>query len=87
LAAKARNEIEAVGWVFFVVTFLILVGPLVYLSWQIVYRTAPWFAPVGMGLFSAAIAAAILSWAVNEVYQRRQRQQRLVARKQAKKRR
>lgn len=87
MAPKARNDVDEVGWVFWGVTFVVLIGPLVYLAWQVVYRTAPWYVPVGIGIFSAAFGAAFLSWGVNEVIQRRQRRQRMAARKQAKKRR
>ena len=80
------SSIEAVGWIFWAVTFVVLLGPAVYGLWLIKYKTTPWLVPFGGGVVLSALAAAVVSWAVNSVLQHRYKRQRIVGRKKARKR-
>lgn len=80
------TRIEAVGWRFFLVAFILLIGPGIYFSFSIMREEIPWVVPAGLGLLVGAFAAALVTWALNEALQRYHRKRRLEARKKAKKR-
>ena len=84
---KSSFEFDAAGWPFWTVLFVLLVGPGIYGSLQLVRSGANPMLPVGMGVVSAAIGAGVVSWAVNSVIQWRRKKKRLAERKKARKRR
>jgi hypothetical protein len=83
---KESFKFDAAGWLFWTVVFAVLIGPLIYLFWNVVYETTSRIVPVGMGVVGAAIGAGFISWAVNAVIQVHTRKKRLQERKKAKKR-
>ncbi len=85
MAKKESFTFDAAGWLFWSVVFVVLVGPLTYLSWNIVYETASRIVPVGMGVVGAAIGAGFISWAVNALVQFRAKKKRVQERKKARK--
>lgn len=82
---NSGQNLEAVGWVFWLVTSLILVGPLIYAFWQVTHDSVTRFAPVVMGTITAAIGAGFIAWPVNVAIQRRNKKQRLAQRRKSKK--
>ncbi len=56
---------EGVGWVFWIVTFLLFLGPCFYGVRTILYDDVSPIAPFVFGLLAAAFAAGIVSWLVN----------------------
>jgi uncharacterized membrane protein len=84
MAKKARTSIDSVGWLFWFVVFLVLLGPSIYLSFQWVTEDEAAPIPVGMGVLLAGFVAAIVAWIVNSILQARARRQQSEARKKAK---
>lgn len=82
---KGWLDFDAAGWPFWIVVFLIAVGPCLYGSWHLVYDEVSRVLPVSMGLIFAALIAGFLSWAVNTVLQKRVKKRRHSERKKAKK--
>jgi hypothetical protein len=78
-------KFDAAGWVFWLIVFVLLAGPCIFGIWKIVYATANRSIPIVTGLIVAAIGAGFISWAVNAVVQRRQKQQRIARRKKTRK--
>jgi len=76
---------DAAGWRFWLLVFLLSLGPYMYGSWQLVYDDASRLIPISMGGVLAAVSAGIVSWAVNSVIQKRVKKQRHARRKKAKK--
>jgi len=81
---KNAERFEAAGWRFWLVVFVLLAGPCVYLAWTVTEDDT--FAPmrVSAGAVLAALGAGVVSWAVNSVLQRRARKRRAAQRKKAK---
>ncbi len=84
MSKKAMAKFEFVGWVFWAVTFALLVGPAVYGAWQITREGASPMIPIAMGVVAAALAAGVVSWAINSVLQWRYQRRRLKERKKSK---
>ncbi len=85
MAKKETVRTYSVGWLFWLITMGIFAGPAIYVCFKIVVEGTFFMVPVGFGLIAAALAAGILSWAVNAVLQFRNRRARLKARKAARK--
>ena len=78
-------NLDAAGWLFWVITFLVVLAPCIWGAWQIPYTTkSPWI-PIVFGAVGAAVAAGLVSWAVNAVLQWRRKRQRIAERKKLKK--
>jgi len=80
-------DFDAAGWLFWVVVFLIALGPCLYGSWHLVYPEVSRLIPLSMGFVLAALSAGFLSWAVNAVLQRHGKKRRSSERKKTKKQR
>ena len=78
-------KFDAAGWLFWLIVFIVLVGPCIYGTWKVVYSTAPRTVPIIVGLVLAAVGAGVVSWAVNAVIQHRQKKQRIARRKKVRK--
>ena len=63
------RRIDSVGWGFFSIVAIILLGPLCYIFVQIVGEDAEPMAPYGLGLISALFAAAVIAWVTNTALQ------------------
>jgi TRAP-type C4-dicarboxylate transport system permease small subunit len=85
VAKEERWKFDAAGWTFWLVIFLILVGPSVYGAWKIVYSSASRTVPISAGIVFAAIGAGFISWTVNAVIQRKRKKERIQRRKKARK--
>jgi hypothetical protein len=81
---KKEWEFDAAGWAFWVILFLVLIGPCIYLGKIVCYDDTSPTVWVGFGIVFSAIGAGLISWAVNSVVQRRRKRQRIVERKKAK---
>jgi choline-glycine betaine transporter len=65
---KKLNEIEEVGWIFFAVVFVLLLGPGAWISWNVTSDVlASTLVRAGIMLFIAAFGSGLVSWGVNEV--------------------
>lgn len=76
---------DSVGWTFWLVTFAIFCVPCIYWAWQQKYESTAWATPIIIGMVGAAIAAGVLSSAVNWVLQYRARHRHVESRKKARK--
>ena len=84
---KERSvRFDAAGWVFWLVTAVVLVAPCTYAAVKLTYGEVSWVVRAGMGLVSASIGAGVFTFAVNSVLQWRVRRQRLAKRKEIKRR-
>jgi len=75
-----------VGWLFWAVLFVILLGPCIYGTWKITYGGTFPLLRIGTGAVGAAMGAGLISMAVNGVLQHRYKKQRIAERKKVKKR-
>jgi hypothetical protein len=82
----SKSRLDAAGWLFWIVVFLILIGPCIYGAWQIIDPDKNRLYPIGTGVVLAAIASGFVSWAVNAVLLRREKKQRIERRKKVRKR-
>ena len=83
---KKEEGIEAAGWVFFLITFAIMLGPCNLLGWHLRYEQV---SPAPILAFSttiAAIGAGLVTWGANGVIQARRQKQRKAERKESKRR-
>lgn len=80
---KALKNIEAVGWVFFLVVFAVSAVPMGWGTWQITNAQAPALERAGLGVVFAALFAAVVAWCVNEILYRRNLHQHEAERKAA----
>jgi len=84
---KEKEEYwDSVGWLFFAVWFVLLVGPCIYGLSQIVTEGTSALVPFAVGPVFAAVAAGLIAWAVNSVLQFRAKRRRIAARKKVRKR-
>ncbi len=82
---EKENHRDSVGWLFFCVWFVLLLGPCVYGVFQIVTEDANDLVPFGAGVVFAAVAAALVAWIVNSILQFRAKRRRIAVRKVARK--
>jgi ABC-type uncharacterized transport system permease subunit len=85
VSKSAWWNIDAAGWVFWLIVFVVLAGPCIYGAWHIVYPDTPRAIPIVTGMVLAAVGAGVVSWAVNSVIQRQRKKQRIARRKKAQK--
>jgi len=62
---KAKAPIDSVGWLFFFVVLILLLGPVWYLLWTNRSADAEVPAIVGAGLLFAGVLAGLVTWVVN----------------------
>lgn len=79
------KHIDSVGWIFWLVCFVLFSAPCIYWAWQQKYESTPWGTPIIIGMVAGAIIAGMFSSAVNWVLQRRARNRQLAERKLARK--
>lgn len=88
---KWFNDLESVGWIFWLVLFAVTAYPGYLLMKVMTYNTMSTLTRAGLGVFGAAIASGVLSAGINELLHRRQMKQtaerRKVERKDKRKRR
>lgn len=81
-----RKELLEAGWEFWVVSFVAMLGPCLFLALRITDELAKRLAPISFGFIMSAIGAGLFSWAANTVIQRRAEQNRKREKKQTRKR-
>lgn len=65
---KSLKSVESLGWAAFAVVFLILAYPGILLAQQITYQPlASNVGIVSLGLFSAAVGSAFITWGLNSI--------------------
>lgn len=70
--AKPRKPlIEAAGWGFYGVTFLLLLGPALYLSYNLKYDDTSAMVWIGLGLMGAATLGVVITTIANTIIQAR----------------
>lgn len=82
---SVKSSEEAAGWLFWLVSFVIFIAPCIWGAWQVARESATPAAKIVLGVVATAMAASLLSWAVNSVYQYRNKKRRIAERKKAKK--
>lgn len=65
------SDLDSVGWGFFLGVLALLAGPCAVVSWVITKAEAAAMERIGLGIVSAALLAAIISWGVNELLHQR----------------
>ena len=84
---KAKGfRLDSAGWGVWSICTILLVGPCIYGSFQLVQRHVLWTVPVGMGVIFAAVVSAFATWALNAVLQSGAERRKMAARKQTKRR-
>jgi uncharacterized protein (DUF2062 family) len=68
---KSLRDTEAVGWLFFLVLFVLFTPLCAFFSWQLTHDSISPALRVGMGIFCGGILAGVVSTLVNEVLHRR----------------
>ncbi len=81
-----KKELLEAGWEFWVVSFVAMLGPCLFLALRITNESAKRLAPISFGFIMAAFGAGLFSWAANTVIQRRAEQSRKREKKQTRKR-
>ena len=69
--AKSGYKLDAVGWGFWVIVFIIVVGPCIYGLLQIGDQGVEPLVLVVFGTLAAAIVAGLFSWLANFLLQAR----------------
>jgi hypothetical protein len=64
---KFFKTLESVGWIFWLVLFVLLIYPAYLTVKAMTYTTATTATRIGFGIFSAAIVSAVISAGVNEL--------------------
>lgn len=82
---KKENELTSVGWAFWAVLAVILIGPCIWVAYQILLDRAPKPLPVLVGVTAALIGAGVISAVVNSLLQRREAKRLAVRRKKDRK--
>ena len=73
---KSAPRFDAAGWWFWLAVFAVVLGPCIYLIYSIKLSRTGWMAVIGFGAMLAALLSGVLTWAINEVVQRRAAKQR-----------
>lgn len=68
-AGSKKRRIEGAGWMFWSVSFIVLLGPSIYLAAQVKYSNLTNFGVVLYGFIASAVAASVLTLVVNSVFQ------------------
>lgn len=85
MAKKKESRFEAAGWLFWIITSVVLMPPSIWFFWSKKPEEATWLYPFGMGAVIAALAAGFITWIVNSIIQWRLKRKHLQERKNAKK--
>lgn len=86
MTKKSSNKGESVGWLFWGISFGVLLVPCLYALSRVTTEQGGVAAIVGFGTGLAALGAGIISWTVNAVLQSRAQRLRRAARKKGKSR-
>lgn len=84
MVKKSSLKLEGVGWKFWSASFLVLLGPSLYLGWLIRYEDVSSLVPGLVGIMVAALGAGVVSWIVNSALHSRHARARKAERKQNK---
>ena len=63
-----KVETQGLGWIFYIICFLLLTGPSIFLVWVNTYDVNKGAFPVIGGLVLAGMGAGVITWAVNGVW-------------------
>ena len=63
----SESRFDSVGWIFFGVTWILSIGPVMYSMFQITDDSTPLRFQVGSAILMAGIVAAVISWIVNSI--------------------
>ena len=63
--------LDSAGWGFYGVTFLILVGPGIYIAYSLKYNDTSAMVWIGLGIFGAAIVGVFITTIANTIIQAR----------------
>lgn len=85
MAKKGPVHQRTVGWLFWFITFVILLAPSVYGAYQVVNPDEEWPVPIGVGSLMAGMFAGCVAWVVNSILHVHFKRQQAAARKLAKK--
>jgi len=85
VAKKKESRFDAAGWLFWFITFGVLLIPSIWLLWNRRPEDSSWLYPLGMGTVIAAIGAGFVTWIINAVMQWRLKKKHIEERKKAKK--
>ncbi len=78
------SELTSVGWVFWMITSAVLIGPFIWGAYAVLLERAPKPFPPVAGALTAMIFAAIVTATVNSLLQRREAARAARRRKQTK---
>ena len=81
-----KKELLEAGWEFWVVSFVAMLGPCLFLALRITTESSKRLAPISFGFIMAAFGSGLFSWAANTVIQRRIEQRQKREKKQTRKR-
>lgn len=85
---KWFRDLESVGWLFWAISFAILITPCYFLAKYITYDFSTG-ERIALGLTMAMVSAAVIAWAVNEllfqIHKRKYDERRKVERKRKRK--
>ena len=84
---EKKYQFDAAGWGFWGLLFALFLAPSIYGVWIFTFRVQRSEIAIGAGVVVAALAAGVVSWAVNAFVQRGRKKQRQAERKLAKKKR
>ena len=85
MSKKRTKQVDAVGWIFWLVVFIVLIPAGFYGAHKITREDVSHLVSFGIGVLAAAIAAGFVSWAVNAVIQFFRERERKAQRKRARK--
>lgn len=71
MAEQHKPLLDSAGWGFFGVTFLVLIGPGLYLSYTLKYSDTNAMVWIGIGTLGTATVAAIVTTIANTIIQAR----------------
>lgn len=86
MAKRDQDVMDSVGWRFWLIVFVVLLIPCLYLAWNVVDDDEAFPIPIGMGTILSGFLAAVVAWVVNMILQSRARRLHEATRKKAKKR-
>ena len=74
--SKRMRPPESLGWIFWLICFVVLMGPCVYLALGASYEGVNPSGPIMLGLLAASMLAGLVSWIANGLLQLRARRTR-----------
>lgn len=71
MTEQRKLLLESAGWGFFIASFLVLVGPGIYLAYSLKYSDTSAMVWIGIGILGTATFAAVLTTVANTIIQAR----------------